>query len=120
LPALLRVEIERGKASIVWQRQHFGNQCGVLERSRGLRKQSAELVEPRPRGVVVRHSSGILHLVDDRKKCAIRELWGSEMAQPRVRFGRAARFGVSLTMLRSCASPDPVIETGRNADARLQ
>jgi hypothetical protein len=52
LPALLRVEIERRIPAIIRQRQHLGNQCGVLDRSRGLRQQRVELVEPRPRRVV--------------------------------------------------------------------
>jgi hypothetical protein len=87
LPALLRGEVERRIASIIRQRQHLSKQCGMLDRSRGLREQSVELVEPRPRRVVVRQSGDTLHLADDRKKCAIDVLWGAEITQSHVRLG---------------------------------
>ena len=47
LPALLRGEIERGIASIVWERQHLGEQRGILFGSRSLREQRIEFVELR-------------------------------------------------------------------------
>src|SRR5262249_14937214 len=61
--------------------------CGVLNRRRGLRKQSVELVEPSPRLVIVRHSGSMLHLADDRKERAVGVLWRAKITQPRMRLG---------------------------------
>ena len=45
LPALLRRQFEGGIPAIIRQREHLGNECGVLDRGRSLREQSIELVE---------------------------------------------------------------------------
>src|SRR5262249_29232388 len=90
LPALLRVEIERGIASVVWQRQQLGKQCGIADRSRRLRQQSVELVEFCLRRIVVLQSGGTVHLADDRIKGAVGVLRGAEIPQAGVRFGGEA------------------------------
>ena len=90
LPPLLRGQFERRIASIVRQRQHFGKQRRVLAWRKALRQQGIELVELRLRGVVVRKSSGTLHLADDRIKRAVGVLRRAEVAQARVRLGSEA------------------------------
>jgi hypothetical protein len=50
-------------------------------------KPIVELVEFRSPGVVVRKSSGALHLANDRKQGAVGGLRGAEITQSRVRFG---------------------------------
>jgi hypothetical protein len=54
-------------ASIVRQRQHFGNECRVLARRQTLRQQGIEFVELRLRGVIVSQSGGTFHLADDSR-----------------------------------------------------
>ena len=90
LPALRRGQIERGIAAIVRQRQHFGEQRGVLDRGRGLREHRIELVELRLRRIVVRQSGGAFHLADDRIERAVGVLRRAEIAQPGVRFAGEA------------------------------
>ena len=86
LPALLRGQVERGIPSIVWERQHLGEECGILRRGRGLCENRIKLVELRLRFVVVRQSGGALHLADDRIKCTVRVLRRAEITQARMRF----------------------------------
>ena len=69
-PTLLGSKFQYGIASIVRQRQHYGKQCGVLDRGRGLRGHSIELVELRLRGVIVREPSGALLLTNDWASCS--------------------------------------------------
>ena len=90
LSALLRSKVECGIASIVWERQHLGEQRGILFGGRGLCQQRIELVELRLRGVVVRQSGGTFHLADDRIKRAVGMLRRAEITQARVRFGSEA------------------------------
>ena len=49
-----------------------------------------ELVELGLRGVVARQFSGTLHLADDRIKCAVRVVRGTETAKARMRLGGKA------------------------------
>ena len=90
LPALFRGQLERGIASIIRERQHLGEECGILDRGRGLCEHRIELVELRLRCVVVRQSGGALHLADDRIKRAVGVLRRAEIAQARVRFAGEA------------------------------
>ena len=90
LSTLLRSKVECGIASIVWERQHLGEQRGILFGGRGLCQQRIELVELRLRGVVVRQSGGTFHLADDRIKRAVGVLRRAEIAQARVRLGSEA------------------------------
>ena len=90
LSALLRSQFERWIASIVRQGQQLGKERGILSLRRGLRQQRIELVELRLRSVVVRQSSGALHLADDRIKRAVGVLRRAEVAQARVRLGSEA------------------------------
>ncbi len=87
LPALLRVQLERGIASIVRQRQHLGKECGILFGGRGLCQQRIEFIEFRLRGVVVRKSGGTFHLADDGIERAVGVLRRAEIAHARVRLG---------------------------------
>src|SRR4051812_29415809 len=45
LPTLLRREIKRGIASVVWQRQQLGQERDILNRGQRLREQRIKLVE---------------------------------------------------------------------------
>ncbi len=65
LSARLGGHVERRIASVVRQRQHLGEQCRILLRSRGLHKYPVQLVEFRLCCVVVRQPSSALHLTDD-------------------------------------------------------
>ena len=65
LPALRPGQIERGIASVVRQRKHFGEQRGVFNRGRCLRQHRIELVELRLRRIVALQPGGAFHLADD-------------------------------------------------------
>src|ERR1700737_4184621 len=95
LPALLRGQVKRGIPSIVRQRQHRRNECGVLSWGRALRKRRIKLVELRLWGVVTRQSSGMLQLTNDRIKRTVGMLRRAEVAQARMRLGGEAfqKFG---------------------------
>ena len=84
LSALLGSHVERRIASVVRQRQHLGEQCRILLRSRGLHKYLVQLVEFRLCCVVVRQPSSALHLTDDWIEGAVGVLWRAEIAQARV------------------------------------
>jgi len=86
LPALLRGRVERRIAPIIRERQHLGEECGILRRGRGLCENRIKLVELRLRFVVVRQSGGALHLANDRIECTVRVLRRAEIAQARRRF----------------------------------
>jgi hypothetical protein len=75
---------EHGIASIARQRQHLGNERGVLRECFSLIEQSVELVEFRLRGVVARQSGSTFHLADDRIKRTISVLRGAKIAHRRV------------------------------------
>ena len=87
LSALLRGEFERGVASVVRQRQHFGKKHHILLRRGTLRQQGIEFVELGLRGVIMRKSSSPLQLADDGIEYAVGVLWGAEITQARVRLG---------------------------------
>ena len=87
-PALLGCQFERGIASIVRQRQHLGQERGVLRGCRGLSKEHIELVEFRLRGIVVHQAGSTFHLSNGRMKCAVGVLRRAETAQARVRLAR--------------------------------
>ena len=72
------------------QRQHFGKECRILAWRETLRQQGVEFVELCLRRIVVRKSSGPLHLADDGIKRAVRVLRGAEVAQACVWFGSKA------------------------------
>ena len=61
LSALARGQFERGIAPIVWQREHLGEQRGVLGRYRSLSQERIELVELALQRVVARKAGGALH-----------------------------------------------------------
>jgi hypothetical protein len=71
LPTLVRREAKHWVAAIVRKRQHLGKKRRILNRGRGLREDSVELVELRLRRVVVRQSSGTFHLASNRIEGAI-------------------------------------------------
>src|SRR5262249_10869545 len=76
LPAQLRRQFERGIASVVWQRKHFGKERSVLAWCGSLRQQCIEFVQlPVPVGVFVCKARGALHLADDRVERTVRMLW---------------------------------------------
>src|SRR5262245_4071091 len=68
LPGLLWGALERGIASIVWQRHHLGKERRILRRCRALLEHTIELVECRLRGVAARQSGSAFELADDRIK----------------------------------------------------
>ena len=87
-PALLGSQLERGIAPIVRQRQHLGQERGVLRGCRGPSKEHIELVEFRLRGIVVHQAGSAFNLSDERMKRAVGVLRGTETAQARVRLAR--------------------------------
>jgi hypothetical protein len=73
-------EFERGIASVVRQRQHLGEERGVLARSTVARA-ARRACRASLRRVVARQPGGALHLADDRIKRAVGVLRRAEIAQ---------------------------------------
>jgi hypothetical protein len=91
LPALLRRQFERGIASIVRQRQHFGKERRLFAWCKLLRQEGIEFVEFCDRRIVVRKSGSAFQLPGDHRiQRAIGALRGAKIAQSRVRFTREA------------------------------
>jgi hypothetical protein len=89
-PAQLRHELQCGIPSVVWERQHLSKERHILDRCRGLREQGIELVEFRAWRVAMQQSGRAFHLAYNGIKGAIHILRGTEIPQPRVRFGAEA------------------------------
>jgi hypothetical protein len=66
LPALFWGQCERRIASVIRERQHLGEKCGIVRRGRGPCENRVELVELCLRVVVVHQSGGAFQLADDR------------------------------------------------------
>ena len=85
-PTLLRRLFELRIATIVRQRQHLGNERGVLWRSKALGPVAHRACRDFVFGVVaMRKSCRTFHLTDDRKERAVGVLRRTEIAQARVR-----------------------------------
>src|SRR5262249_31953192 len=87
LSALLRRQFEARIPTVIRQREHFGEQCGVLLGGRGSRQDRIEFVEPLSGSVIVSESGGSFPLTNDRIKRAIGMLGRAKMAQPSMRLG---------------------------------
>src|SRR6185436_13610432 len=81
----LRLDLDRRVASIVGQRQHFGEQRRVLWRRRALCQQGIQLVCFRLLAVIMSKAGGAQHFADDRMERAVGMLRRAEVAQAYVR-----------------------------------